>query len=134
MSTSKSSRSSRDLRGPIPADLLRKGMELARRYQVVLWEESGEFYGRGLELPYVMEDGPTADACMKKLRQAMGETVGHLLERGEPAPSPVSEARRTAQVNIRITTQEKSLLEQVARAHGYHGISDYVRDRALAAG
>lgn len=32
-----------------------------------------------------------------------------------------------------MTAQEKSLLEQVARAHGYHGVSDYVRDAALTA-
>jgi uncharacterized protein (DUF1778 family) len=64
----------------------------------------------------------------------MAETVAFMLSRGETPPVPAGEARRTAQVNIRITPQEKSLLEQVALSHGYHGVSDYVRDRVLSAG
>lgn len=57
-----------------------------------------------------------------------------MLDNGQNPPVPVGDVRRTAQVNIRIATQEKSLLEQPARAHGYHGVSDYLRDRALSAG
>ena len=106
---------------------------MAERYQSVIWFENGEYYGRGLELPWTFEDGKTPDECFTKLREALAQTVAFMLDQGQTPPSPVGEARRTAQVNIRITTQEKCLLEQVARAQGYHGISDYIRDRALSA-
>ena len=136
MSTTNSrpKRPKNDLHQPLDPKHLERGRTLAARYQAVIWLENGEYYGRGLELPWTFEDGKTADECFAKLRDAMAETVAFMLDNGQNPPAPVGEARRTAQVNIRITTQEKSLLEQVARSHGYHGVSDYVRDRVLSAG
>lgn len=135
MSTSNSRKKPRNshVNKPLDAKHLEAGRKLAARYQAVIWFEDGEYYGRGLELPWTFEDGRTPDECFAKLRDAMAETVAFMLDRGERPPSPANESRRTAQINIRITPQEKSLLEQVAHAHGYNGVSDYLRDRALSA-
>src|SRR3954464_10449747 len=71
-------------------------VELARavadRYQLVLRFEDGEWYGRGLELPGIMADGPTPDACARELREALVYAVATLMELGESVPSPASAA------------------------------------------
>lgn len=122
------------LRRPFAPDVLRRARAVARTYQVVLWfaEEEKEYYGRCLELPIVMGDGKTPDACMRSVRAAIKIVLGVMLERGESLPAPASEANRTEQINVRLTRQEKFILETAARSQGYHGVSDYVRSRALS--
>lgn len=134
MSTSSSRARHRKARLHRPLDPARmaEGRKLAQRYQIVIWNEDGQFFGRGLELPYTFEDAPTAEECITKLREAMAETVELMLEMGQQPPVPLLEADRTAQVNIRVTPQEKSILEHAAKAHGFNGVSEYVRSRALA--
>src|SRR4051794_37523889 len=112
-------------------------VELARavadRYQLVLRFEDGEWYGRGLELPGIMADGPTPDACARELREALVYAVATLMELGEPVPSPASAAdgRRTEQVNLRLTTAERVDIEAAARAAGFPTVSDFVRAAAV---
>ena len=52
------------------AATLRRAAEVASGYQIVLQHEDGEYYGRGLEMPYVMNDGRTPDACVSATRSA----------------------------------------------------------------
>jgi predicted RNase H-like HicB family nuclease len=73
---------------PFAAGIWRRALDIARRYQVVMWLEDGEYYGRGLELPGVMADGKTPDACMEQTREAMTVAVATLLEDGEAPPRP----------------------------------------------
>jgi predicted RNase H-like HicB family nuclease len=40
--------------------------------------------------------------------------------------------RRTQQLNIRVSPQERSSLEAAARKHGFNGVGDYVRCVALS--
>ena len=121
-----------NVRRPLDPKHLAQGRKLAEKYQAVIWFEDGEYYGRGMELPWTFEDGATPEECFKKLRVAMADTVAFMLEQGQRPPVPASESARTAQVNIRLTPREKSLLEDAAVACGFHGVSDYVRDRALS--
>jgi hypothetical protein len=58
-------------------------------------------------------------------------TVAHMLERGETPPGSASDAGRTEQVNIRLSTLEKLRMEESARTKGFRGIADYLRARAL---
>lgn len=118
---------------PFAAEVHEAARGVAVRYQMVLWMEDDEWYGRGLELPGVMEDGKTADACVRKLRAALVDAVAHLMEIGEPVPSPASaaEGRRTEQVNLRLTTAERVDLEAAARAAGFGSVSEYVRATAV---
>jgi predicted RNase H-like HicB family nuclease len=40
--------------------------------------------------------------------------------------------RRTEQLNIRVTPQERTALEAAARKHGFRGLADYVRAAAFS--
>jgi len=118
---------------PFDPDTVAVARTLAERYQVVLWHEDGDWYGRGLELPGIMADGPTPDACVRELREALVYAVATLMEIGEPVPSPASasDGRRTEQVNLRLTAAERVDLEAVARAAGFPTVSDFVRAAAV---
>lgn len=111
---------------------LRRAAEIAAQYQIVIQFEDGEYYGRGLEMPYVMADGKTPDACVTATRKAMSVAVATLLERGEVPPMPASLNKRSEQINIRLTPEEKLLLEELARSKGFRGISDFVRSTSLS--
>jgi predicted RNase H-like HicB family nuclease len=135
MSTSdKSSRDSKAIDRPFDVRLLKQAQETAQRYQVVLQMEEGEYFGHCLELPLVMGDGKTPDACVKDVREALTVTLAYMLEQGQRLPAPASEQTRSAQINIRLTASEKATLEQTAHRKGFRGLSDYVRHAALASG
>lgn len=104
---------------------------LAEEYQVILRQEDGEWYGRGLEMPYVFGDGKSATACLASTRQALAAAIAYLLESGQVPPLPAREGKRTMQVNVRLTPEEKAQLESVAHRKGFEGISDFVRAAAL---
>jgi predicted RNase H-like HicB family nuclease len=111
---------------------LRRAQKIADNYQIVIHSEDGEYYGRGLEMPFVMSDGKTPDECVRATRDALTAAVAYLLESGKTPPPPASENARNEQVNIRLTTEEKLLLEEAARSRGFRGISDYVRSASLS--
>jgi predicted RNase H-like HicB family nuclease len=117
---------------PFSADVLQRARKIASQYQIVVRQEDGEFYGRGLELPGTMDDAATAEACIAKTRDAMIATVAYMLENGQTPPAPASRSERTVQVNVRMTAEEKLQIEQAAKVSGFDGISDYIRASALA--
>jgi predicted RNase H-like HicB family nuclease len=112
--------------------LLARANAISAGYQVVMWAEDGHYYGRGVELPTSFGDGPTPDACMKDTREALSGTVAYMLERGEAPPPAASEERRTEQINLRVSAEEKLRLETLARQHGFKGVADYLRASGLA--
>jgi predicted RNase H-like HicB family nuclease len=139
MATSKNLRKSKarhsnDPRRPFSPEILHRAQKLAGRYQVVVWrdEEEKEFFGRGVELPLAMGDGRTADECIRSTREAFVAVLATLLEAGLPTPSPALEGKRDQQVNIRLTSDERLVLEAAARRSGFTGVSDFVRTAALA--
>lgn len=133
MSTSvKSSKPSKAIDRPFDPRLVKRAKEIAGYYQVILQMEDGEYFGRCLELPLVMGDGKTADACVASVREALKVTLAYMLEEGQTPPVPASEQTRTQQVNIRLTASERTTLEQTAHRKGFRGISDYMRHASLA--
>ena len=130
--SAKSKSSSKALDRPFDAAVLKRAREVAGQYQIILQSEDGDYYGRGLEMPYVMSDGKTPDACVRATREALTVAVATLLEAGSPPPAPASERKRTEQVNVRLTPEEKLLLEEAARSRGFRGLGDFVRSTALA--
>jgi hypothetical protein len=54
-----------------------------------------------------------------------------LLEQGQNPPAPASEGTRTQQVNVRLTSEGKLLLESTAKRKGFKGLSDFIRTAAL---
>jgi predicted RNase H-like HicB family nuclease len=116
---------------PFAADVLRRAAELARQYQVVLESSDGEWFGRGLELPGAMGDGKTPDKCVAATRDAMVSAVASMLEDGERPPTPAVSGVRSMQVNIRLTAEEKAILESAAHNRGFNGLSDFIRVVAM---
>lgn len=127
----KSRKSSQALDRPFAADVLRRAAALAAQYQVILEFEDGEWFGRGLELPGAMGDGKSPDRCVTATREAMVSAVASMLEDGERPPAPAKSGQRTAQVNVRLTAEEKSLLEATAQTRGFNGLSDFIRSVAI---
>lgn len=119
---------------PFPATVRRQARTIASRYQVILREQDGGYFGRGLELPLAMGDGETPDECVARTRKAMIVCVATMLEDGETPPPPAAQGRRTEQVNIRLTPEEKLRMEETARTRGFRGISDFVRALAVQDG
>lgn len=51
----------------------------------------------------------------------------------KPREPPATTGRRTEQVNVRLTADEKLLLEASAQRKGYSGLSDFIRAVAIEA-
>lgn len=129
----KSKRSSPRIDRPFAASILVDARRLAEQYQVILQCEDGRWYGRGLELSRVYGDGATPEECIEQTREALAVTVAALLEQGQSPPKPAREGKRAQQVNVRLTAEERVLLETAARQRGYTGLSDFIRSTALEA-
>jgi len=127
------SNKSKKLNKEFDAKLLAKAKKIAEKYEIIIALEDGEYYGRGLEMPFVFGEGKNADECIQNTREAFASTIAHLLERGEIVPAPAKEGKRTEQVNIRLTVEEKAILGSTARAQGFQGLADFIRSRALTA-
>ena len=123
--------SERSVYRPFPPALLAKAKKIAGRYQVILACEDGHWYGRGLELPSVHGDGKTVKQCVENTREAFVGWIAYLLEEGQRPPTPAREGARAAQANIRMTTEEKALLETTAKRKGFTGLSDFLRAAAM---
>jgi len=118
---------------PFDADLLSKARRIARQYQVILEQQADGWYGRGLELPQVMADGPTPAACIRNVREALTGAVALLLEQGQTPPAPARMGKRTCQMNIRLLAEERARLEAAAKRLGFSTMAEFVRTAALDA-
>jgi predicted RNase H-like HicB family nuclease len=130
--SAKSKKSSKAIDRPFDRNALRRAREIANSYQIIITPEDGEYFGRGLEMPNVMGDGRTPDACAAATREGLTVAVAYLLENGEAPPPPASEGKRSEQVNVRLTSEEKVMLEEAARRRGFRGLSDFIRSISLA--
>jgi predicted RNase H-like HicB family nuclease len=127
----KSRGASGGLARPFAAKLREQAAALANEYQIILTSEDGQWYGRGLELPHVFGDGSTPEKCIANTRQALTAAVAYLLEQVQSPPLPAKQGKRTTQVNVRLTAEEKAILEGTARRKGFEGLSDFLRAAAL---
>jgi hypothetical protein len=85
-----------------------------------------------LELPNVFADGETASECVTAIREALEVATATMIEMGDKPPPPANEAVRREQINIRVSAEEKVMLEEAARSRGFRGISDFVRTTTLS--
>jgi len=118
---------------PFAQAVLKRAKEIVSRYRTQIWFEDGEYYGRGVELPNAMSDGKTPEKCIHNTREALITAVASMLEDGETPPPPASEGLRNEQVNVRLTAEERLALETAAQRDGFRGLSDFIRNAALAA-
>ena len=121
----------RDLKAPFERGVLEAAKRIADAYDLILRHEDREWYGHALEYPEAMGDGKTVDACVRATRQALLVAVATMLEAGQSPPPPAREGHRSAQVNVRLTPEEKAVLESRAKAKGFRGLSDFIRTVVL---
>jgi predicted RNase H-like HicB family nuclease len=125
--SAKSKKSAKGIDRPFASATLARAREIAAQYQVILSREGGHWYGRGLELPHIFGDGATPAKCVAKTEEAFVGVVALMLEEGQKPPMPARQGRRTQQVNIRLSAEEKLILENAANRKGFTGVSDFVR-------
>jgi predicted RNase H-like HicB family nuclease len=101
------------------------------QYKIIVEFEDGEWYGHGLEFPTAFGDGKTVQAAVADTREALITGVAYMLEKGQTPPPPARDGNRSVQVNIRLTPEEKAILESRAKVRGYRGLSDFIRASAL---
>ena len=120
------------LRAPFEAEVLKSAERIARAYDLILRCEDGQWYAHALEYPEAMGDGKTPATCVRATRQALTAGIATMLEAGQSPPPPARGGLRSAQVNVRLTPEEKAVLESKAKANGFRGLSDFIRTTVLA--
>lgn len=111
---------------------MRKAKKMAADYRIVLEKnERLGFIGSSVELPTVFADAKTPDKCYKATQEALMVAVATMIECGQRPPQPASAGRRTEQVNVRLTAEEKLLFANAAMNLGFKGISDFIRNTTL---
>ena len=115
---------------PFDKAVLGDARRIADQYRIVLEREPGGFLARSIEMPNVLVHGSSPNQCEKKAREALRVAVATMLEQGRTPPLAAN--KRSAQVNVRLTVEEKLLLEETAKREGFRGLSDFIRHLALA--
>lgn len=112
--------------------ILDRAREITLGYRLVIQPAEGlGFIGRSVELPGVMAGGKTHEECVRATVAATETAVATLLEMGQKPPVPSSAQKRTEQINIRLTPEEKLVLEEESQRRGFRGVSDFVRAAVL---
>ena len=113
----------------------KKNVETAQRlidaYDIVMRLEEGEWVGHALEYPEAIGVGKTVQQCMDETRKSLLIGVASMLQDGLTPPIPARQGVRSEQVNLRLTPEEKAVLESRSRTKVFRGIADYVRSSAL---
>jgi predicted RNase H-like HicB family nuclease len=128
-SKGRSTTSKKALDRPFDPAIWRRAKRIAAAYRIVLEPAKNGLLGYSIEMPTVAIDGTTPNECFEETREALTVGVATMLELGRTPPG--TGGRRTAQVNIRLSYDEKLRLEEAARDAGFRGLSDYVRHAAL---
>ena len=117
--------------GPFEKSILAAAERLIDAYDIVMRREEGEWVGHALEYPEAIGVGKTVQRCMEETRKSLLAGVASMLEDGQAPPVPARQNVRSEQVNLRLTPEEKAVLEPRSRTKGFRGIADYVRAAAL---
>lgn len=111
---------------------LAEGERLARNYRIVLQpHERKGFQGTVLEMPTVFAFGSDPTSCVNATYETLAVGLASMIDEGVEPPPPVTERKRTCQMNVRLTAEEKLILQETASQRGYRSASDYVRTVAL---
>lgn len=124
---------SKTLDKPFKESIVRKAEKLIADYRIILERNDRlGFIGSAVELPTVFADAATPEQCYRATQQALMVAVATMIESGQRPPLPASAGRRTEQVNVRLTAEEKLLFTNAAMNLGFKGISDFIRNTALS--
>lgn len=117
--------------GAFDKAILAAAKRLVNAYDIVMRHEEGEWGGHALEYPEAIGVGKTVQECMVETRKTLLVGVASMLEDGDTPPTPARQNVRSEQVNLRLTPEEKAVLESRSRAKGFRGIADFIRAAAL---
>jgi predicted RNase H-like HicB family nuclease len=129
-------RATTDPAAPFRPSVLEKAREIASGYKLTI-EKSDRlgYIGSSVELPTVFADGDTPQKGYEATHEALTVAVAAMLEAGHTPPHPAAFMKRNAQVNVRLTHEEKAMIANAATRAGFKGLADYIRttvlDRAL---
>ena len=117
---------------PFDQRVLQKARQIAGQYRVVI-EPAGRagYIGWSIEMPGAMGDGKTPAACIESTYKSVEFGVAVMLEAGQVPPAPSCKRRRNRQINVRVSAEEKIILDEAAQQRGFQGISDFLRSVAL---
>ena len=130
--SSKNGAKCKGLERPFKDSVLRKAKKIAADYRIILERNDRlGFIGTAVELPTVFADAKTPESCYRATEEALTVAVATMIECGQRPPQPASAKKRTEQVNVRLTAEEKLLFSNAAANLGFKGISDFIRNTAL---
>jgi predicted RNase H-like HicB family nuclease len=130
--SSKSEAKSKRLKKSFKESIVHKAKKLVADYRIILERHDRlGFIGCSVELPTVFADAKTPEQCYKATEEALMIAVATMIESGQRPPQPASSRRRTEQVNVRLTAEEKLLFANAAMNLGFKGVSDFIRNSAL---
>jgi predicted RNase H-like HicB family nuclease len=121
---------------PFRSAILQEAREIALGYKLTI-EKSDRlgYVGSSVELPTVFADGATPEKCYEATQEALSVAVATMLEAGQTPPQSAAFMKRTTQVNVRLTHEEKAMIAAAAAKAGFKGLADFIRttvlDRAL---
>ena len=123
--SSKTEARSELLNRPFTQAILRRAERFVCDYRITL--ERNENVG----FSGVFADAKTPEQCFSATQKALTVAVATMIECGQVPPQPASARKRTEQVNVRLTAEEKTLLANAASSFGFKGLSDFLRNIAL---
>jgi predicted RNase H-like HicB family nuclease len=134
--SSKNEKKVTDPAEPFRPPILQKAREIAHDYKLTMEKsERLGYIGSSVEIPTVFADGDTPDKCYQATQEALSVAVAAMLEAGQTPPQPAAFMKRTTQVNVRLTHEEKAMIAAAAAKSGFKGLADFIRttvmDRAL---
>ena len=69
--------------------------------------------------------------CYEAALEALSVAVTTMLEAGQTPPQPAAFMKRTTQVNVRLTQEEKAMIANAATRAGFKGLADFIRTTVL---
>ncbi len=121
-----------DAAEPFRPSVFEKAREIASGYKLTI-EKSDRlgYIGSSVELPTVFADADTPQKCYEATQEALAVAVAAMLEAGQTPPRPAALMKRTTQVNVRLTQEEKTMIANAAAQAGFKGLGDYIRTTVL---
>ena len=117
---------------PFPSKILSEAKAIASNYRILVEKHKKLGYiGSSIDLPNIYVDSKTEAGCLKATREALVGAVATMLENNLTPPQKSSLAKRTIQVNVRLTTLEKAQLSAAVERLGFEGLSGFFRFAAF---
>lgn len=122
----------KDLTKVLKADVLRKAEKVVSAYKITIEpNQRFGFAGSAIEFPTVLGRGKTREECLQDTQEALKVAAATMLHLGGTPPKPAPAQARTEQVNVRVTSTEKALMQKAAERCGFRGVGDFVRNTVM---